>query len=51
MRPNRGRTAPESPNTPTDKKLDDLEKLSQKLQKDEARRRASGRQTDPLKDW
>ncbi|MBA3500807.1 MAG: hypothetical protein H0T65_10560, partial [Deltaproteobacteria bacterium] len=51
QRPNRGRTQPKSPDTPSDQKLDDLENFSRRLQRDEARRRATGRSNDPLKDW
>ena len=34
-----------------DQKLDDLETFSRRLQRDGARRRASGRARDPPKDW
>ncbi|MBS1121081.1 MAG: hypothetical protein H6Q90_3309, partial [Deltaproteobacteria bacterium] len=51
QRQNRGRTEPKSPDTPSDQKLDELETFSRRLQRDEARRRASGRSADPLKDW
>jgi hypothetical protein len=50
----RGRTqrrSPQSPKTPTEGKLDDLDNFSRKLQKDEARRRATGKSTDPQHDW
>jgi len=50
-RPNQGRTAPKSPESPADQKLDDLETFSRRLQRDGARRRASGRSRDPQKDW
>jgi hypothetical protein len=50
-RRNRGRTEPKSPDTPTDQKLDDLENYSRRLQRDEARRSASGENRDPQKDW
>jgi tetratricopeptide repeat protein len=49
-RPQRGR-GPQSPRTPIDGKLDDLDNFSRRLQKDEARRRATGRATDPQHDW
>jgi hypothetical protein len=46
-----GRTHPQGPKTPTDGKLDDLEDYSRQLQREGARRRASGRAKDPDKDW
>ena len=53
--PQRGRgqrnRGPQSPRTPTDGKLDDLDNYSRRLQKDEARRHATGRATDPQHDW
>jgi hypothetical protein len=49
-RPQRGRS-PQSPKTPTEGKLDDLDNYSRRLQKDEARRRATGKATDPQHDW
>jgi hypothetical protein len=53
--PQRGRgqrnRGPQSPRTPTDGKLDDLDNYSRRLQKDEARRHATGRATDPQRDW
>jgi hypothetical protein len=49
-RPQRGRS-PQSPKTPTDGKLDDLDNYSRRLQKDEARRRATGKASDPQHDW
>jgi hypothetical protein len=50
-RPQRGRSTPHSPKTPTDGKLDDLDNYSRRLQKDQSRRRATGRSTDPQHDW
>ena len=50
-RPSRGRTSPAPPRTPADSKLDDLDEYSRKLQKDGARRRATGRAADPQHDW
>ena len=50
-RPQHGRSAPRSPKTPTDTKLDDLDNYSRRLQRDEARRRATGRSSDPQHDW
>jgi len=47
----RGRTAPRSPKTPAEGKLDDLDDHSRRLQKDEARRHATGRAADPQHDW
>jgi len=47
----RGRTAPRSPRTPAEGKLDDLDDHSRRLQKDEARRHATGRAADPQHDW
>jgi hypothetical protein len=47
----RGRTAPRSPRTPAEGKLDDLDDYSRRLQKDEARRHATGRAADPQHDW
>ena len=49
-RPPRGR-GPQSPRTPVDGKLDDLDNYSRRLQKDEARRHATGRASDPQHDW
>jgi hypothetical protein len=45
------RRSPQSPRTPTEGKLDDLDNFSRKLQKDEARRRATGKSSDPQHDW
>jgi hypothetical protein len=45
-RSQRGRS-PQSSKTPTDGKLDDLDNYSRRLQKDEARRRATGKPSDP----
>ena len=50
-RPQRERATPRSPKTPTDGKLDDLDSFSRRLQKDRARRHATGRPTDPQRDW
>ena len=50
-RPSRGRSNPASPKTPADGKLDDLDEYSRKLQKDGARRRATGHAADPQHDW
>jgi hypothetical protein len=50
-RPQRGRTAPRSPRTPADGKLDDLDGYSRLLQRDQARRRATGKPGDPQHDW
>jgi hypothetical protein len=50
-RPQRGRGTLHSPKTPTDGKLDDLDNYSRRLQKDQSRRRATGRSTDPQHDW
>jgi hypothetical protein len=51
----RGRTqrgrSPQSPKTPTEGKLDDLDNYSRKLKKDDARRRATGKSSDPQHDW
>jgi len=49
-RSQRGR-APQSPRTPTEGKLDDLDNYSRKLQKEEARRHATGKAADPQHDW
>ena len=49
-RPQRGR-GPQSPKTPIEGKLDDLDNYSRRLQKDEARRRATGKSSDPQHDW
>jgi Ca-activated chloride channel family protein len=46
-----GRGQPQGPKTPSDGKLDDLEDFSRNLQRDGARRKASGRPRDPDKDW
>ncbi|HMG55321.1 MAG TPA: hypothetical protein VK601_17610, partial [Kofleriaceae bacterium] len=46
----RGR-APQSPHTPTEGKLDDLDNYSRKLQREEARRHATGKAADPQHDW
>ena len=51
QRKHAGRTHPQGPKTPTEGKLDDLEDFSRHLQRDGARRRASGRAKDPEKDW
>ena len=45
------RRSPQSPKTPTEGKLDDLDNYSRRLQKDEARRRATGKTSDPQHDW
>jgi Ca-activated chloride channel family protein len=45
------RRSPQSPKTPIDGKLDDLDNYSRRLQKDEARRRATGKSSDPKHDW
>jgi hypothetical protein len=45
------RTQNEGPRSPSDRKLDDLEDFSRNLQRDGARRKASGRARDPEKDW
>jgi Ca-activated chloride channel homolog len=45
------RRSPQSPKTPIDGKLDDLDNYSRRLQKDEARRRATGKASDPKHDW
>jgi hypothetical protein len=50
-RPQHGRANPRSPRTPTDGKLDDLDNFSRRLQKDRARRHATGRPSDPQRDW
>lgn len=50
-RPQRQRGGPRLPKTPSDTKLDDLDEFSRRLQKDEARRRATGRSSDPQRDW
>ncbi len=50
-RSQRGRTTGQSPRTPIDGKLDDLDNYSRRLQKEEARRRATGRSSDPQHDW
>ena len=50
-KPRRDHSQSQSPNTPTDGKLDDLENFSRSLQRDGARRRASGKPKDPGKDW
>ena len=50
-KPQHGRGGTESPRTPTERKLDDLEDFSRRLQRDEARRRATGRAPDPGRDW
>ena len=49
-RPQRGR-GPQSPKTPVDGKLDDLDTSSRSLQRNSIRRRATGRSTDPQHDW
>ncbi len=49
-RAQRGRR-PQSPRTPTDGKLDDLDTYSRRLQRDQARRQATGRAADPQHDW
>ncbi|HEX3476837.1 MAG TPA: tetratricopeptide repeat protein [Kofleriaceae bacterium] len=49
-RPQRGR-GPQSPRTPADGKLDDLDTYSRRLQRDQARRQATGRAADPQHDW
>ncbi|HEX3764160.1 MAG TPA: tetratricopeptide repeat protein [Kofleriaceae bacterium] len=49
-RAQRGR-GPQSPRTPTDGKLDDLDNYSRRLQRDQARRQATGRAADPQHDW
>jgi hypothetical protein len=53
--PPRGRTqrgrGPQSPRTPTDGKLDDLDNDSRRLQRDQARRQATGRAANPQHDW
>ena len=49
-RPQRGR-GPQSPRTPTEGKLDDLDNFSRQSQKEAARRRATGRASDPQHDW
>lgn len=51
QKPRRDHSQPQSPNTPTDGKLDDLESFSRSLQRDGARRKASGKPKDPGKDW
>lgn len=51
QRKHAGRTHPQGPKTPMDRKLDDLEDYSRRLQREGARRRASGRAKDPDKDW
>lgn len=50
-RPQHGRATPRSPKTPAEGKLDDLDNYSRRLQKDQARRRATGRPSDPQHDW
>ena len=47
----RGAHGGESPRTPTDRKLDDLEDYSRRMQRDEARRHATGHAPDPDHDW
>jgi hypothetical protein len=53
--PPRGRSlrgrGPQSPRTPTDGKLDDLDTYSRRLQRDQARRQATGRAADSQHDW
>ncbi|HEX4449327.1 MAG TPA: hypothetical protein VH143_00600 [Kofleriaceae bacterium] len=41
----------QSPKTPTDHKLDDLEDFSRRMQKDGAKRHETGHTVDPAKDW
>jgi hypothetical protein len=55
-RNNRGRPTHErgdgqGPRSSTDRKLDDLEDFSRRLQQDGARRRSTGHPTDPERDW
>jgi hypothetical protein len=50
-RPQRNRTQSRLPKTPNDTKLDDLDESSRRLQRDDARRRATGRASDPQHDW
>ena len=45
------RSRPQAPKTPSDRKLDDLDDNSRRLQKDGARKRATGRAADPQHDW
>jgi hypothetical protein len=49
-KPSHERSNPPSPRSPTDRKLDDLEGVSRRLERESARRRASGR-ADPDHDW
>jgi predicted negative regulator of RcsB-dependent stress response len=41
----------DSPRSPTDRKLDDLEDYSRRLQRDQARDHATGHEPDPEHDW
>ena len=49
--PQHGKPTGTAPKTATQKKLDDLEDLSRRLQRDEARRHATGHATNPERDW
>jgi hypothetical protein len=50
-RPQRNRSNSRLPKTPSETKLDDLDDYSRRLQRDDARRRATGRSSDPQHDW
>ena len=45
------RSRPQAPKTPSDRKLDDLDDNSRRLQRDGARKRATGHAADPQHDW
>jgi hypothetical protein len=50
-RPTHERNQGRGTNSPTENKLDDLEDFSRRLQRDSARRHASGHPGDSDKDW
>jgi len=50
-RPTHERNQGKGPSSPTDRKLDDLEDFSRRLQRDSARRNATGHPSNSDKDW